>query len=111
MDTGDTYDQSFIDDALWRFEEAWKTFLATAKNSMAPPDLKCYIPSADHPGRQRALAELIKIDMEYRWRCNQSKDVARNKLEDYQEWCELNDDQDIVFGTRSSGMPDKGSSC
>ncbi len=44
---------------LDRFEQAWQ--------GGAPPSIKDFLP-AGRPGRRRALYELIKIDLEYRWR-------------------------------------------
>ena len=44
---------------LDRFEQAWQ--------GGAPPSIKDFLP-AGRAGRRRALYELIKIDLEYRWR-------------------------------------------
>ena len=48
------------DELLERFEEAWQT---------APlPSLVGFVPAADDPSRLQVLKDLIKIDVDHRWR-------------------------------------------
>lgn len=70
------------DEPLERFETAWL--------AGPPPDLAAFLPPRHEPGRRSLLEELIKIDLEYRWRrppmaaAASSPDLpAQPYLEDY----------------------------
>ena len=51
------------------------------------PDLTTYLPALDSPKRQEALQELIRIDMEFRWRNRQTASIKNDcqpwSLQDY----------------------------
>ncbi|MBY0524337.1 MAG: serine/threonine protein kinase [Gemmataceae bacterium] len=68
-----------IDRLLERFEDAWQN---------GPPALESYVGS-DHSQRVELLKELIKIDLDHRWR-NASPVAQRTRIEDYlKKWPEL----------------------
>jgi hypothetical protein len=75
----DTDGPEVLDDLRDRFESAWQTG--------TPPQIEAYLPPAAggrltaHDRRREVLLELIKIDLEYRWRRNEPP--ARPRLEDY----------------------------
>jgi len=48
-----------VEDAVGRWEEAWR--------SGASPDLNQFLPPSDDPGYEQALVTLIKVDQEHRW--------------------------------------------
>src|SRR5689334_7870768 len=77
-----------IEEILDRFHAAWRTGSA--------PRLADYLPSA-LPGdsaRPALLGELVRIDLEFRWRLaplkpaphNRSAEISRPRLEDYVRW-------------------------
>jgi len=71
-------------DAERLLEESWQSGIA--------PDLGRLLPPCDDPARVRVLAELIKVDQEFRWRNDQEK-----PLEAYlQEWDELQASPELV---------------
>src|SRR5947209_4269250 len=65
-----------LQDLLNRFEGAWQQ----TKASAVSVDLKDFLPPLGHPLRRLALCELLKSDLENRWR----RGRAIN-LEDYLE--------------------------
>jgi tRNA A-37 threonylcarbamoyl transferase component Bud32 len=64
-------DPNNLDQLVERFELAWQAKLT--------PRIEEFVP-ADQPGRQQVLHELVKIDLEYRWR---QPGGGRPRLEDY----------------------------
>ena len=66
-----------LDDLLQRLEEAWR--------NGGEVDLARFVPAADHPLRNSALAALIGADQELRWKHGKGKTVA----EYLAEWPEL----------------------
>lgn len=88
----DAFSLSALDDLGWdflertvsRFEESWR--------SHGPPSLDEYLPPSEHPLRRTVLAELVKIDLEYRWETGE-----RPIIESYlQRWPELATRDDLV---------------
>jgi len=77
-----------IEQVLDQFEEAWQRSPPPAVENFLPPAAVSE-PALDHPDRRELLKELIKVDMEYRWRqaSSQTKDGTRApglpQLEDY----------------------------
>jgi serine/threonine protein kinase/tetratricopeptide (TPR) repeat protein len=49
-----------IEERLERFDAAWRTGIV--------PGIGAFLPPPDNPSRREVLEELIKIDLEYRWR-------------------------------------------
>lgn len=93
--TNDTAEE--FNDALWRFEEAWKAFVRTEVTKLEPPNLAGDVPPTEHSDRKRTQVELIKLELEYRWRPDHSKAIApkigRKRLAaDFAEWPELDGD-------------------
>src|SRR5437763_13261495 len=76
---GDAGDLGDLKTAEWqelqqiadRFEKAWQK----AGDRGEPPDLARYLPPPQDPLRKLVLQELIKIDLEARWRRNQSTGI------------------------------------
>ena len=70
-----------MEDLLQRFETAWKV------GTM--PDLAAFLPDPGSAERRRILEELIKSDLEHRWRqagqAGQDGRSERRFLEDYQQ--------------------------
>ena len=63
-----------------RFEKAWQKVADQGE----PPDLARFLPPPQDPLRKLVLQELIKIDLEYRWRTGErDSGKARLCLEDY----------------------------
>ena len=72
-----------VNDAVRRFEQAWK-----AAPNPTFPDL----PLPETAVRQKVLIELIKVDQEHRWRVGD-----RKKIEDYLgDWPEFNGKPDVL---------------
>src|SRR3954470_20616028 len=61
-----------LDSRGWRRLDDLASRLETAWNSGAPVDLTALLPAEDDPFRSVALIELIKVDMECRWRRGRS---------------------------------------
>ncbi|HYV34622.1 MAG TPA: protein kinase, partial [Gemmataceae bacterium] len=57
---------------LNRFEEAWKYAIL---HDQQPPDLTNYIPPFESQARGQVYAELVKTDLEYRWKQGQTPDL------------------------------------
>jgi non-specific serine/threonine protein kinase len=57
------------EDLLDRFEHAWRT--------RPPADLKQFLPGDEEERRECVLGELIKIDLEYRWRTYGGSDFSK----------------------------------
>ena len=66
-----------FDQQVDRFEEAW--------NSGEAPDIRSYLLQSENEDFEALLHELIKIDMEYRWRKRSANTSAHDKrlVEDY----------------------------
>jgi serine/threonine protein kinase len=63
LDTPDipaTGESAALQDRLERFDAAWR--------DGAEPAIDAFLPAPHDPARREALVELIKIDLEYRWR-------------------------------------------
>ena len=69
--------RDLLDNLIRRLEEAWRT--------SGGADLAQFVPAAGHPLRNSALAALIQVDQELRWRHGKGKTVA----EYLAEWPEL----------------------
>ena len=69
-----------IAECLERFVEAWES-------SSIPPAVREYLPTADTHIRQLALAELIKIDLEYRWQGDQETLLLESYFQEFSDLC------------------------
>src|SRR5579872_1069230 len=73
---------------LEAFIEAWE-------EAVEPPPLHAFLPPAETPTRRLVLIELIKLDLEYRWKQNTPK-----CLEEYfRDFPDLGDDPppDLIY--------------
>ena len=76
-----SWSASDAEQVLCRFDQAWQ--------SDAEPRIDAFLPapsgSTNSASRRQLLEELIKIDLEYRWRTGQrlSASGGRPRLEDY----------------------------
>jgi tRNA A-37 threonylcarbamoyl transferase component Bud32 len=71
---------------LERFEHAWQGW-------PLPPDLDAHLPPAGNPGRPRALATLVRLDLEHRWKAGEAA-----RVEDYlARYPELGEDRAAVL--------------
>ena len=57
-----------ITDCLEQFAGAWEEFKLRQDLSATPPDISKYLPNASDDIKRVALSELIKLDLDYRWR-------------------------------------------
>lgn len=70
-------DDDALSTVIQRFEDAWQ-------NGSLPPEPTCFLHEVRESYRSTLMEELVKVDLEFRWRATTS-DTARYLLDDYVE--------------------------
>ncbi|MCC6125284.1 MAG: protein kinase [Pirellulales bacterium] len=92
MDTESKPAEPSLSDEMWETIDAAVDRLEQCWTSGAEVDLSQIAPPADSPIHETLLAELVKVDLEHRWKAGREK-----RVEDYlREWPELNARPELV---------------
>lgn len=97
MSTADsTFTLDNADQSLTVLERHLTGFLDAWERDAAPPDLWAYLP-ADEPLRKLTLVELIKIDLEYRWRVHRFPKVLDEYCREFPDLAKDGIPPDLVY--------------